>query len=256
VPSANNKPWQLGLKDTKTVINRFVIQDICEAMFIVAISALIILIITQLELCPMISIIRINETDKNDRARRQEFRSSLSLFIRSDGTLRVNIAPASGSPSEGFEAFLICKGTGDCASSMPKKDSRPLPLQYGKARKKRNRTEIDINNRESGYLFVSDRQSYKEERMPLPLPAIQEEPPDKDFAAESHTAIQEVPTEDNYICPPTEFYMDDEVDEEEVIVDTAPDPCFTEDVKLGRGTRVDAKGRTVHFSFRIQTKTS
>jgi hypothetical protein len=139
---------------------------------------------------------------------------------------------------------------------MPKKDSWPLPLQYGKVRKKRNRTEIDIANRESGYHFVSDGQRYKEERMPPPLPTIQEEPPEQDFAAESHTAVQEVAIEDNDICPPTEFYMDDEINEKEFIVDTAPDPCFTDDVKLGRGTRVDAKGRTIHFSFCLQTKTS
>jgi hypothetical protein len=161
----------------------------------------------------------------------------------------------SGSPSEGFEVFLICKGTGDCAISMPKKDSRPLPLQYGKVRKKQNRTKIDIAYRESGYLFVSDQQKYKE-TIPPPLPAIQKEPPEEDFVAELHAVVQEVAIEDDDICPPTEFYLDDEINEKEVIVDTAPDPCFTDDVKLGRGTRVDAKGRTIHFSFCLQTKTS
>jgi hypothetical protein len=59
VSPANNKQWQLRKKDTKNAITRFfdvVIQEVFEAFFIFAISALIIIIITKFELSPMITI--------------------------------------------------------------------------------------------------------------------------------------------------------------------------------------------------------
>jgi hypothetical protein len=48
----------------------------------------------------------------------EPLRSSLAPFVRSNGMLRINVAPAAGSPSEGFEAFLIRWG-----SSCPSKET-------------------------------------------------------------------------------------------------------------------------------------
>ena len=93
--------------------------------------------------------------------------------------------------------------------------------------------------------------------MPPPLPVIQEQPPDDDSADGSHADDPDVASEDEDIFPAAEFHHDaDEGDEKEITVNVAPDPSLAEDVKLGRGTRVDAKGRLVHFSFRLQTKIS
>jgi hypothetical protein len=134
-----------------------------------------------------------------------------------------------------------------------------------------NRNEINLACIEHSFLFAIDRQEYKE-MMPRPLPTIQEETPQDD---DSEYDDQEVASDElfltrdrneemlddvSHILPMMEFRQSDisnndviDDDETEKFDTAVPDPPPSlQNIKVGRGTRIDEKGRVIWFSYRAQ----
>lgn len=186
----------------------------------------------------------------------EEFKrpSSLLPFIRRNGMLRTSIAPASGTPDQGFEVFLARYG-GDSTKKHNAGIARRVPSYQSKIKKKSNRNENHIDYIEFGFLFVFDREEYKK-MMPSPLPTIEEEKEffssDNQNAAESIEECDFAPAEVDHghgldiSSDIANSHIEDELRPFQDHPSSSP-----RNVKLGRGTRVDVKGRIIRFSYRL-----